>query len=149
MLPVAAILIALALATLDPPHPPEQAWAARYSPGVMKRVAIKRGLEFRGLPGQCGMTIDWAPLGSFILVTGDRTGVSRVCESVDVSQTFHPNGGESDQERHVRNRMVELDAKSAWYICGAAVYKSGWRECPVHISKIPKSPNPARSPLGS
>jgi len=132
-----------------PPHEPEQAWAARYASGVMRRVAIKRKLKFRGLPGQCGMTIDWAPLGSLILVTGDRTGESRVCESVDVSQTRHVHGRESDQERHVRNRMVELDADSAYVICGAAVYRSGWRECPVHISKVPPSPNPARSPLGS
>lgn len=150
---IAAMLIGvLSLALcIDPvePHEPEPAFAARYGVNVMKRVAIKRGLSFRPIGEQCGMTIDWAPLGSYILVTGVRTGVSRVCQSVDVSQSRHVNGRESDLERHIRTRLVELDSRSALAICGKRYFKSRWKECPVMISKVPPSPNPARSPLGS
>lgn len=125
---IVALLLLLAL--LCPPRPPveptERAFATRYTLGLMRRVATKRGIEMTG----CGMAIDQQRLGSFVLVHGVKTGIRRLCVVVDYS-------GPRDRARHIRNRLIELDSLSQEKVCGAKVAMSRWKECPVLIKRFP------------
>jgi len=105
--------------------------AGRYDLGVMRRVAKKRGIPW--VVGQCGMAIDGPGIGARVRVTGVRTGVTRVCTVIDVSQTI-------DLKRHQKARLVELDANSALAICSRRFFLSRAKECPVDVTVLRKAP---------
>jgi hypothetical protein len=79
-----------------------------YSPGVMGRVAYNRGLPLR----LCMIASPHHAIGARVLVTGRRTGRSRLCVVYDVPQTRHRPG-------LIRRGVVaELDFRSAKILCG-------------------------------
>jgi hypothetical protein len=97
--------------------------SARYSPGVMERVARKRKLVM----GDCGVAMDGPGLGGMIRVEGVRTGQVRTCMVIDVSET-------RDLKRHQKARQIELDHASARDICGEKHYRHQPKECPVMVT---------------
>lgn len=134
---IACLLVSFALGcppeqrvlALSAPHVTHRMISARYAPGVMHRVAKKRGIPI----GACGMAFDGPPLGSLVRVEGERTGVARMCVVVDISQT-------RDRARHMRARMVELDHSSARAICGLRYWRSRPKECPVLVTIMRRMP---------
>jgi hypothetical protein len=108
-----------------PDEPTRAMQAARYAPGIMQRVARRRGMPF----DQCGIALDHASLGSRVRVQGVRTGVALDCTVYDRS---HPR----DLARHARAQQVELDHDSARAICGRRWFRSRPKECPVLVTVL-------------
>jgi hypothetical protein len=107
------LVIALALALTGTAHSApqlreRQGLALWYSKGVMGQVAYNRGLPLQS----CMIASPHHAIGARVVVTGQRTGRSRVCSVYDVPQTIHRPG------LIKRNVVAELDNHSARIICG-------------------------------
>lgn len=102
-------------------------YAAHYSPGLMLRVAHRRGIE---PDTDCMVSSPWYNLGDIIYVKSNLNDTVMKCTQVDVSAP-------KDIERHkARNLVVELDFTSAKTICEITrVSERPYRECPVTIWK--------------
>jgi hypothetical protein len=95
--------------------------AARYSPGLMERVAARRGMATNG----CLISSAYYPIGTELWVFGRNTRALRLCTVVDVS---HPR----DMARHRRTkRLIEIAHEDAMSICGSV--KSRPIDCPVIV----------------
>lgn len=79
-----------------------------YSEGVMEQVARNRGMPIQ----DCMTSSPRYPIGTWVLITGQETGVSEECIVTDVS---HPR----DRARHLREGTeAELSYQAAKRICG-------------------------------
>jgi hypothetical protein len=119
------ILVALAFALTGVVHSApraRQGLALWYSKGVMGQVAYSRGLPLR----PCMIASPHHAIGARVIVTGRRTGQSRVCVVYDVPQTIHRPG------LIKRNVVAELDFRSAKILCGTLMERTrgGVRELP-------------------
>jgi hypothetical protein len=125
LLIVVLVLAAFALTGTAHSAPRErQGLALWYGKGVMGQVAYNRGLPLR----PCMIASPHHAIGARVVVTGARTGRSRVCVVYDVPQTAHRPG-------LIRRGVVaELDNHSARIICGEAGGKP--RNCQVTVRDI-------------
>ncbi len=102
----------------------EQGWAPHYAPGVMERVARNRDM----VQEQCMVSSPVYPLGTWLWVYGERTGVLLLCRVTDVS---HPR----DKARHLRTgRVVEIGYTVTRALCGTT--RGSVKECPVTIVRL-------------
>lgn len=98
--------------------------AARYSPGLMERVAERRGMAVQG----CLISSAYYGVGTRLWVWGKQTSVLRLCTVVDVS---HPR----DVKRHRRTgRIIELSHTAARELCGSTSDPPS--RCPVLVIKL-------------
>lgn len=102
----------------------ETGYAPRYAPGLMERVARNRDMQ----PSACMVSRPDGPIGGWVWVWGDRTGVLLRCQVVDVS---HPR----DKARHIRTRrIVEISHENAQALCGTT--RGSVKECPVTVVRL-------------
>jgi hypothetical protein len=108
----------------EPPVVPttaEAGYAPHYAKGLMARVAKRRKLD----PAPCMVSRPHGPIGAWVWVHGDRTGITLKCLVVDVS---HPR----DLKRHHRTgRIVELSWEVSRALCGTT--KGSTTACPVKV----------------
>jgi hypothetical protein len=104
-------------------------YAVYYRPGLMEAMAVKRGVA----GGDCHFAHPTFPIGTRARIRGLRTGHEELCVQADTSQDVDTTGRgsqESDRQRHIRLRRVELGFDEAARIC-----PRGWRgkatECAV------------------
>lgn len=99
-------------------------WAPHYAKGVMERVARNRDMQ----PVACMVSRPRGPLGGWVWVYGERTGVLLHCQIVDVS---HPR----DLKRHERTgRVVEISYEVTMALCGST--RERVIDCPVTVVKL-------------
>lgn len=105
----ALVLLAFALTGVVHSAPRERAGLALwYDRGVMGQVAANRGLPLQS----CMIASPHHAIGARVVVTGQRTGQSRLCVVYDVPRTIHRPG-------LIRRGVVaELDFRSAKILCG-------------------------------
>lgn len=97
-------------------------YAARYNPGVMKRVAHNRHMSVVA----CMMSSPTQKLGTWMYVYGENTDKLLHCRVTDVSAP-------QDQKRHIKRGIVaELDYNSSRIICGSVT--NSIVECAVRVS---------------
>lgn len=103
-----------------------QGYAPRYSPGVMERVAARRGLE----PVGCMVSSPRYDVGTWVYVYGFNTDTLLRCRITDVSQT-------RDRRRHLRTkRETELGYTEARRLCGEAAMDKRPEQCPVLVVRL-------------
>lgn len=96
-------------------------WAPHYSPGLMRKVALRRGIE----PVKHMVSSPRYPIGTWLTVCGGNTGECREALVVDVS---HPR----DLARHLRTRReVEISGEDELLFCGHR--NEPVRKCPVTV----------------
>lgn len=101
-------------------------FAPRYSPGVMERVATRRGLA----PAGCYVSSPFYDIGTRVIVYGANTDRALSCVVADVS---HPR----DRARHIRTRrVVELGYTEAERLCGTKAMRSRPEACPVTVFRF-------------
>ena len=101
-------------------------YAPRYSPGLMARVAERRGLPVVA----CMVSSPVYPVGTWVWVWGRNTNALERCRVTDVSAA-------RDRERHIRTRrVVELGYDEAVRFCGAEHINDRPEQCPVVVLKI-------------
>lgn len=104
--------------------PIETGFAPRYSPGLMRKVAIRRGLE----PRPCMISRIDGPIGGFAWVHGLKTDKWLYCLIVDVSAP-------KDRKRHIQTkRIIEVSHENALAICGST--RNGPKQCPVEVQLV-------------
>jgi hypothetical protein len=110
-------------------------WAVRYDPGLMEHMAAKHGLVATG----CHFAHPTLPIGTRARIEGVRTGRSEACTQADTSALVDTTGRhstESDRQRHIRLKRIELGFNESFRICG-----KGWggaaKDCPVRVWVIP------------
>lgn len=95
--------------------------AARYSPGVMERVARNRKMPIV----DCMIASPLYTLGTWVEVRSLKTGHRQLCRITDVSAP-------QDRARHVAKRQwVELGFKNVIPFCGTT--RGSPRECPIAV----------------
>lgn len=100
-------------------------YAAHYSPGLMERVAQKRGID----PHTCMIAFD-GKIGTHVLVKSEHG--TAWCTTVDV---VHPHDRAALRRRRI---IVELDFGTAQRLCNITrVRERPPRECPVTIWRMP------------
>jgi hypothetical protein len=108
----------------EPPVVPataEAGYAPHYAKGLMGRVARRRKLDL----ARCMVSRPVGPIGAWVWVHGERTGVTLKCLVVDVS---HPR----DLKRHQRTRrIVELSWEVTRALCGTT--KDSPKACRVRV----------------
>ena len=111
-------------------------FAVRYDPGLMERIAVKRGIPTE----PCLFAHPVTAIGSYAYIRGVRTGHMERCRQADTSQDVDTSGRgsqESDRARHIRLRRVELGYAESVRIC-----PPGWQgkatECEVLVWAIPE-----------
>jgi hypothetical protein len=97
--------------------------ATHYASGLMEKVSARRGLPVVA----CMIAHPQIPIGSWLLVSGVRTGVLLSCRVTDMSRP-------QDRQRHMRTGLIELDYESAKAVCGVW-FASRSRECPVAVGR--------------
>jgi hypothetical protein len=101
-----------------------QGYAPHYAPGLMARVAERRGMDVGG----CMVSSAQYEIGVSVYVIGVNTGTIRLCTVVDVS---HPR----DKARHLKTRRIaEISHEDARAICGTVSGSSG--ECPIVLVRL-------------
>lgn len=125
--PIVAVIFAI---VLSPPGPIE-GYATHYALGLFEKVRLNRGLP----AADCHIASDWHPLGSFVAIEGQRTGVRRIAQVSDVSAP-------KDRARHMRDGLVELSYRCAQDVCGVA-FAGPWRWCPVRVQVVQERHNSA------
>lgn len=98
----------------------ETRYAVRYAPGVFEMIARNRGMAVE----RCMVASPVHDLGAWLTIEG-RTGVRLKCKVLDVSSP-------RDRQRHIRNRIIEVDPKSGALLCGR-YWKGAARECQVRV----------------
>ena len=110
-------------------------FAVRYDPGVMEGIA-----EWRGLPvTRCMFAHPTLPIGTRAWIRGNRTGHGEWCDQADTSEDVDTTGrhsSESDRQRHIRLKRVELGYEESFRICGDW-WEGAAVECPVEVWVIP------------
>ena len=114
------LLIALALAGGET----HAGYAPHYAPGLMNKVAARRGLE----PAACMVSSPRYPVGAWVYVWGVDTKVLRHCLVADVSHPAHRAG------HLARGIEVELSYENAREVCGETTGPS--RDCPIVVYKL-------------
>ena len=99
----------------------QEAFAARYDPGVMEGGARNRDMPIVG----CMLASPTIPIGEWVYVAGN--GALRYCRVTDTSQP-------ADRARHIRTRRIELDYASAAALCGSTHEPPA--RCPVLIFRL-------------
>lgn len=110
-------------------------WAVRYDPGGMARMALRRGIPV----SPCMFAHPTLAIGSWAWIRGIRTGHMERCRQVDTSQDRDTTGrgsAESDRQRHIRLKRVELGYEESFRICGDW-WEGAAVECPVEVWVIP------------
>lgn len=101
-------------------------YAPRYSPGLMARVAERRGLT----PVACMVSSPIYPVGTWVWVWGRSTHTLERCRVTDVSAS-------ADRARHIRTRrIVELGYDEAKRICGEQHLNDRPEQCPVVVIRV-------------
>lgn len=101
-------------------------YAPRYSPGLMAKVAERRGLA----PVACMVSSPIYPVGTWIWVWGRTTFALEYCRVTDVSAS-------ADRARHIRTRrVVELGYDEAKRICGEEHLNDRPEQCPVVVIRV-------------
>jgi hypothetical protein len=101
-------------------------FAPRYSPGVMERVAARRGLEVAG----CLVSSPVYDIGTRVIVYGPNTDRALSCTVVDVSAP-------KDRARHIRTRRItELSYPAALALCGRKHINHRPEQCPVVVVRF-------------
>lgn len=110
-------------------------WAVRYDEDLMADIARRRGIAVE----RCLFAHPTLPIGTWAWIRGVRTGHMEHCREADTSADVDTTGqgsSESDRQRHIRTKRVELGFAEAMRICG-----EGWggdaRSCPVKVWVIP------------
>lgn len=99
---------------------------AHYAPGVMERVARRRGMELV----DCMMTSPWHPLNTWIRIESKVNGEVAMCRTTDLSAP-------RDKRRHQKQRLIEVDWKTARRLCAIRrVNQKPPRSCPVSMSVV-------------
>ena len=109
--------------------------AVRYDPQLMELMATRRGSAV----SSCLFAHPVLPIGGWAWIRGMRTGHMERCRQVDTSQdidTTGHNSGESDRQRHIRTKRVELGHDEALRICGGG-WEGAAMECPVVLWVVP------------
>lgn len=97
-------------------------YAARYNPGVMKRVAENRNLPVVS----CMVSSPLYKIEDWVYVYGVKTGEKLRCRVTDTSAP-------QDKKRHLNHRLyAELNYDAAGKICGSVTNSN--RECPIIIT---------------
>lgn len=98
--------------------------APHYSPGLMGKVASRRGLQ----PEPCMVSSPRYEIGEHVYVYGVRTKVLRYCLVADVSAPQHRAG-------HLRRGIeTELNYEVTKELCGSTREPS--RSCPVIVYRL-------------
>lgn len=118
----AKLLLVMAL-TL-PQGPTSSGFAVYYPAGLFEVVAANRGMT----PASCMAATSRLPLGRWIDVRGQRTGVQRRCKVLDIC---HPNDCPALRRRRI---VVELDEASNKAICGFVNEPA--IKCPVVVNEV-------------
>jgi hypothetical protein len=101
-----------------------EGYAPRYAPGLMQRVAARRGIE---PAGRIAVSSAYYPLGTELWVWGVNTHVLRRAVIVDVS-------AQRDMARHRRTkRLIEIAHEDALALCGNMGRPT---ECPVIVFRL-------------
>jgi hypothetical protein len=114
----------------------ELRYAVMYDPDLMAAMAEKRGVA----AAECYFAHPTLPIGTRARIRGLVTGHEELCIEADTSAGVDTTGRgsqESDRQRHIRLRRVELGFDEAARIC-----PPGWRgkasECAVWFRVIPE-----------
>lgn len=120
------ILIAAILHAVQPAPVVHEGFAPHYAPGLMEKVARKRGMPTSG----CLASSPLYPLGTVVHVHATRLDKHATCRIVDQS---HPR----DRARHIRTRRIlELSWPDAKRLCGLRfVGQEPPEHCPVIIQE--------------
>lgn len=98
-------------------------YAARYRPGLMGKVSDNRGIPREN----CMVAATFESIGTWVSVTGQRTGTTLRCKVVDVPA---PRDRSHIQARGI---IVEVAHKNALAICGSTRERP--QDCPVIIRR--------------
>jgi hypothetical protein len=104
-------IVGLALLTILAPiaHARSTGYAARYRPGLMRRVALNRGMT----PSSCMVASHVNPLGAWITVYGVSTGISLRCHVVDIAV------GQDLRTNLQKGIIIEVAHENAIDLCGS------------------------------
>lgn len=116
------LLVALALPESRPPS--YRGFGASYGKGVMEQVARNREMPRSG----CMVASFRLPLGRWVRVVGQRTGVMRRCQVIDICA---PQDCPTIRARKI---VIELDWESNRAICGFS--REPPRMCPVSVWEL-------------
>jgi len=101
-----------------------QGFSVYYPAGLFERVAANRHMA----PASCMAATSRLPLGRWIDVLGQRTGVRRRCRVLDICQ---PSDCPALRRRRI---VVELDELSSLAVCGHLNEPA--RKCPVTVYEV-------------
>lgn len=99
---------ALVVLALGVGGPWERHTTAHYAPGLMERVAAKRGLP----SSRCYIASPTIPIGTRVQVKGLNTGKTLLCYVADTS-------ARQDRARHIRAGLIEVGYDEAEALCGS------------------------------
>jgi len=102
----------------------------------MEQVARNRGMP----QVDCMVSSPRYPLGTWVWVWGDNTGVLLRCRVTDESADTDTSGrgsSESDRERHKRlGWELELGNREARALCGLPAMREPPRGCPITVIRL-------------
>jgi hypothetical protein len=103
----------------------------------MELVSYNRDMPLVG----CMVSSPRYPLGTWVWVWGNNTGVLLHCrvtdESADTDTSGRGSSSESDRQRHLRlGWVLELGNKEARMLCGVKAMRDPPRGCPITVIKL-------------
>lgn len=112
-----------------------EGYAPAYSMGLMRKVAIRRGLK----PTKCDISTPFGEIGDKFYLFGVNTGFFALCQKADTSDTTvkcRKGICESDRDRHIRTRRyAEIPGELQQKICGHRNEPS--IKCPIILVSSP------------